>query len=100
MQGVVMMGRRRVKEKHIPMSLSMPYALIIEVDKQLSFKSSRSKWVQAAIKAKLESGERGMDDLEHVPLKTLFAELTMRLDRESNAYKFVRAALQSVETEE
>lgn len=95
-----MMGRRRVKEKHIPMSLSMPYALIQRVDNKLSFKQSRSKWVQGAITAKLESGERGMDDLEHIPLKTLFAELTMRLDRESNAYKFVRAALQSVETEE
>jgi metal-responsive CopG/Arc/MetJ family transcriptional regulator len=94
------MGRRRVKEKHIPMSLSMPYALIQRVDNQLSYTSSRSKWVQEAIKSKLESQERGMDDLENVPIKTLFAELTMRLNRDSNAYKFVRAASQSVETEE
>jgi len=94
------MGRRRVKEKHIPMSLSMPYALIQRVDRQLSFKQSRSKWVQGAIQAKLESQDRGIDDLEHLPIKTLFAELTMRLDKNTNAYKFVRAALQSVETEE
>jgi len=94
------MGRRRVKEKHIPMSLSMPYALIQRVDNQLSYTSSRSRWVQEAIKSKLESQERGMDDLENVPIKTLFAELTMRLDRDSNAYKFVRAASQSAETEE
>jgi metal-responsive CopG/Arc/MetJ family transcriptional regulator len=94
------MGRRRVKEKHIPMSLSMPYSLIIEVDKQLSFKSSRSRWVQDAIKKKLESQERGYDDLENVPLMTLFSELTMRLDKTTNAYKFVRAAAQSVGTEE
>ena len=93
-----MMGRRRVNEKHIPMSLSMPYTLIQRVDKQLSYKASRSKWVQDAIKTKLESQERGMDDLENVPIKTLFAELTMRLDKDTNAYKFVRAASQSVET--
>ena len=48
------MGRRRVKEKHIPMSLSMPYALIQRVDSQLSYKSSRSKWVQNAIIQKLD----------------------------------------------
>ena len=94
------MGRRRVKEKHIPMSLSMPYALIQRVDNQLSFKSSRSKWVQDAIKKKLESQERGYDDLENVRTQSLFAELRMRLDKDSNAYKFVKAASQSVETEE
>ncbi len=48
------MGRRRVKEKHIPMSLSMPYRLIQRVEEQLSYKQSRSKWVQGAIEAKLE----------------------------------------------
>ena len=100
LQGVVTMGRRRVKEKHIPMSLSMPYALIQRVDNQLSYTSSRSKWVQEAIKSKLESQERGMDDLENVRTTTLFAELLMRLDKESNAYKFAKAASQSVGTEE
>jgi len=94
------MGRRRVKEKHLPMSLSMPYALILRVDNQLSFKSSRSKWVQDAIKKKLESQERGYDDLENVPIQSLLSELTMRLDKTTNAYKFVRAASQSVGTEE
>ena len=82
------------------MSLSMPYALILRVDNQLSFKSSRSRWVQDAIRKKLESQERGYDDLENVPTMTLFSELTMRLDKTSNAYKFLRVASQSVGTEE
>tara|TARA_R100001463_G_scaffold135976_1_gene200278 strand:- start:1196 stop:1459 length:264 start_codon:yes stop_codon:yes gene_type:complete len=47
------MGRRRVKEKHIPMSLSMPYRLIQRIEGRLGYKQSRSKWVQGAIEAKL-----------------------------------------------
>jgi len=54
MQGVVMMGRRRVKEKNIPMSLSMPYRLIQRLDSELGYRQSRSKWVQGAIRAKLD----------------------------------------------
>ncbi len=47
------MGRRRSKE-NIPMSLSIPYRLIMRVDNELSYKQSRSKWVQGAIREKLE----------------------------------------------
>lgn len=47
------MGRRRSTNKHIPMSLSIPYTLIQRLDKELQYKQSRSKWVQGAIKAKL-----------------------------------------------
>ena len=94
------MGRRRSTNKHIPMSLSIPYALIQRVDNQLSYKQSRSKWVQSAIETKLNAQEKGIDELEHVPLKTLFAELMYRLDPTSNTFKFVKAASQSVETEE
>jgi len=48
------MGRRRVKEKNIPMSLSMPYRLIQRLDSELGYQQSRSKWVQGAIRAKLD----------------------------------------------
>jgi len=48
------MGRRRVKEKNIPMSLSMPYRLIQRLDSELQYRQSRSKWVQGAIRAKLD----------------------------------------------
>ena len=48
------MGRKRSTNKHIPMSLSIPHSLVIRVDKELSYKQSRSKWVQGAIEAKLD----------------------------------------------
>lgn len=68
------MGRRRVKEKHVPMSLSMPYALIQRVDNQLSFKSSRSKWVQNAIIQKLDENV----DLSQISEVRLMKELYFR----------------------
>jgi len=69
-----MMGRRRVNEKHIPMSLSMPYALIQRVDKQLSYKASRSKWVQNAIIQKLDENI----DLSQISDMRLMKELFFR----------------------
>tara|TARA_R100000773_G_C4174093_1_gene86592 strand:- start:200 stop:463 length:264 start_codon:yes stop_codon:yes gene_type:complete len=87
------MGRRRVKEKHIPMSLSMPYRLIQRVESVLGYKQSRSKWVQGAIKAKLD-----MDiDWDAIENKRLVLILVNRgIIDETTA----RVMLQSVETEE
>ena len=87
------MGRRRVKEKHIPMSLSMPYRLIQRVETVLGYKQSRSKWVQGAIKAKLD-----MDiDWDAIETKRLVLILVNRgIIDETTA----RVMLQSVETEE
>lgn len=87
------MGRRRVKEKHIPMSLSMPYRLIQRVESVLGYKQSRSKWVQGAIKAKLD-----MDiDWGAIETKRLVLILVNRgIIDETTA----RVMLQSVEIEE
>ena len=87
------MGRRRVKEKHIPMSLSIPHALIQSVDSELSFKQSRSKWVQGAIKAKLNSSI----DWDSIESKALIVMLFNRGVIDENT---LRVMLQSVETEE
>jgi len=87
------MGRRRVKEKHIPMSLSMPYRLIQRLDKELQYKQSRSKWVQGAIKAKLTQEI----DWTKVTDKQLLVILRNR-DLISDAT--FRVMLQSVETVE
>lgn len=87
------MGRRRVKEKHIPMSLSVPYRLIQRVESVLGYKQSRSKWVQGAIKAKLD-----MDiDWEAIETKRLVLILVNRgiIDQTT-----ARVMLQSVETVE
>jgi hypothetical protein len=89
------MGRRRVKEKHIPMSLSMPYRLIIRVDSELSHKQSRSKWVQGAIKAKLED-----ESIINLNSYDLLMELQGRKIIDSTELKLFISRLRSVETEE
>tara|TARA_Y100000361_G_C10901472_1_gene209288 strand:- start:159 stop:443 length:285 start_codon:yes stop_codon:yes gene_type:complete len=94
------MGRRRSTNKHIPMSLSIPYSLVVLIDRQLSFKQSRSKWVQSAIKAKLEAQQRGLDDLEHLSTRNLLIELLMRSDDNSKIKPLIKSALQFVGTEE
>ena len=58
------------------MSLSMPYALIQRVDSQLSYKSSRSKWVQNAIIQKLDENI----DLSLITSMRLMKELYFRND--------------------
>jgi|TARA_R100000479_G_scaffold129898_1_gene68121 metal-responsive CopG/Arc/MetJ family transcriptional regulator len=49
------MSRRRSTDKHQPLTISVPSSMMSRLDQELSYKQSRSKWVQAAIKAKLES---------------------------------------------
>ncbi len=87
------MGRRRVKEKHIPMSLSIPYRLIMRVDNELSYKQSRSKWVQGAIREKLEREI----DFGLVPTKKL---LLLLVNRDVISEETFKVMLRSAETEE
>jgi metal-responsive CopG/Arc/MetJ family transcriptional regulator len=87
------MGRRRVKEKHIPMSLSVPYRLIQRVEEQLGYKQSRSKWVQGAIQAKLDMEiDWSLIESERL-LRLLLARGIINLDT-------FKVMLRSVETEE
>jgi metal-responsive CopG/Arc/MetJ family transcriptional regulator len=90
---VVILGRKRSTNKHIPMSLSIPYSLVIRLDKELSFKQSRSNWVQGAIKAKLDQ----TIDFEAITSKQL---LVMLANRNVITPETLRVMLQSVETEE
>ncbi len=87
------MGRRRVKEKHIPMSLSMPYRLIQRVEEVLGYKQSRSKWVQGAIQAKLDYDI----DFDVISTKKL---LILLANRDVITPETLTVMLQSVETEE
>jgi len=96
------MGRRRVKEKHVPMSLSMPYRLIQRVEEHLGYKQSRSKWVQGAIRAKLDQSEAF--DLSNISSIRLAWELHMRQIISRGMFDSIEAVIkatsQSVETEE
>lgn len=49
------MSRPRSTDKHQPLTISMPGSLMKRLDQELSYKQSRSKWVQQAIKAKLDA---------------------------------------------
>ena len=51
------MSRRRSTDKHQPLTISVPSSMMSRLDQELSYKQSRSKWVQQAIKAKLDAHE-------------------------------------------
>ena len=55
------MSRRRSTDKHQPLTISVPSSMMTRLDQELSYKQSRSKWVQDAIKAKLDAHD---DDLQ------------------------------------
>ena len=84
------------------MGVSMPYALIQEVENKLSYKQSRSKWVQGAIRAKLDQSEAF--DLSNIASIRLAWELHMRQIISRGMFDSIEAVIkatsQSVETEE
>ena len=51
------MARRRSIDKHQPLTISIPGSMMTRLDQELSYKQSRSKWVQQAIQAKLDAHE-------------------------------------------
>ena len=68
------MSRRRSTDKHEPMTISLPGSMVKRLDQELSYKQSRSKWVQAAIKAKLDASESNLyriDDLSSLRLAAI-----------------------------
>lgn len=87
------MGRRRVKEKNIPMSLSIPYRLLQRLDSELGYQQSRSKWVQGAIKAKLDH------DLDWASVSSIRLIVMLR-NRDIIDDATFRVLKQVVETEE
>ena len=100
MQGVEVMGRKRSTNKHIPMSLSIPHSLVIRVDKELSYKQSRSKWVQGAIKAKLDE----VGSLDNIELSRIIQHVYEHLSEDGTRRTirelYVKGVSQFVETEE
>ena len=94
------MGRKRSTNKHIPMSLSIPHDLVIRVDKQLSYKQSRSKWVQGAIKAKLDE----VGSLDNIELSRIIQYVYEHLNEDGSRRTirelYVKGVSQFVETEE
>ena len=68
------MSRRRSTDKHQPLTISIPGSKMTRLDQELSYKQSRSKWVQSAIRAKLDASESDLhriDDLSSLRLAAI-----------------------------
>lgn len=72
------MSRPRSTDKHQPLTISVPGSLMTRLDQELSYKQSRSKWVQSAIKAKLEASESDLHRIEDLSSLRLCAILLNR----------------------
>ena len=63
------MSRRRSTDPGVPITISIPNSLKMRLDKELSFKASRSKWITEAITAKfLDMEAFNMGDVSNIRL--------------------------------
>jgi metal-responsive CopG/Arc/MetJ family transcriptional regulator len=81
-------GRPRKSERKENISVNLPKYVVDKVNDKLSWKSSRSEWIEGAIKDKL--GERGLT-LADAPTKALLSVLIHSRDDVSD---FIKVALQ------
>ena len=75
---MVGISRRRSTDKHQPLTISVPASMMVRLDQLLSYQQSRSKWVQAAIKAKLDGYEHETQIIENISDARLLQILTNR----------------------
>ena len=81
-------GRPRKSERKENISVNLPKYLVDKINDKLSWKSSRSEWIEGAIKDKL--GEGGLK-LGDAPTKVLLSVLIHSRDDISD---FIKVALQ------
>ena len=62
------MNRRIKRNRAIPIHITMPPALLDDIDAQLSHKSSRSKWIRGACDFKLGKDVTEVQDLTDMQL--------------------------------
>lgn len=93
--------RKAVTKKNI--SVNLPSHVIDRINDELSWKASRSVWIENAIINRLDSR---FPDLEEYPLNTLLFEAIQRQELDSNVKFVIKTYLdstigkQSVETAE
>ena len=67
------MSRPRSADPGVPITISIPNSLKMRLDKELSWKQSRSKWVTKAIEAKfLDMAAFDMSDISNARLIHVF----------------------------
>jgi metal-responsive CopG/Arc/MetJ family transcriptional regulator len=62
------MNRRIKRNRAVPIHITMPPALLDEIDARLSHKTSRSNWIRGACDLKLGNDVTGVQDLTDVQL--------------------------------
>jgi len=85
------MSRKRSNDPARPLTFSMPSSMHKRLNNHLSFESSRSAWITAAIKAKLE-GESSNESLDAWTTDEILQELlySQRLVKSPGAQEMVR----------
>jgi len=72
------MSRPRSNDKNVPISVSIPLSMLQELNFKLSYNQSRSKWIQTAIKNRLN--ETSSDAITEKSTFILMAVLKERND--------------------
>ncbi len=72
------MGRRRVRDKTVPVSVGLPQSLLDRLNTQLDWRQSRSKWVKRAIEAKLDAHNDESQIIDELSNKRLIVLLFNR----------------------
>lgn len=85
--------RKQVRKENI--SVNLPTALIAQIHDELSWKSSRSGWIEAAIRAKLGAKRA---DITSYNLHTLLWEAANREDCDPNVKFVIQMYLDSTVT--
>tara|TARA_R110000824_G_scaffold78203_1_gene197490 strand:- start:1173 stop:1448 length:276 start_codon:yes stop_codon:yes gene_type:complete len=62
------MNRRIKRNRAVPIHITMPPALLDEIDARLSHKTSRSNWIRGACDLKLGNDVTGVQDLTDIQL--------------------------------
>ena len=62
------MNRRIKRNRAVPIHITMPPALLDEIDVRLSHKMSRSNWIRGACDLKLGNDVTGVQDLTDIQL--------------------------------
>jgi len=78
LQGVLVMGRKRVSNPRISFSISVDSHLLNKLNMRMGYNQSRSKWIADAIRMKLESSDEGKAALDAATLEEVLAELEYR----------------------
>lgn len=78
MQGVLVMGRKRVSNPRVSFSISVDSHLLNKLNMRMGYHQSRSKWIADAIRMKLEASDKGKDALDAATLEEVLAELEFR----------------------